>query len=347
MLGTTAALSIGRPGALARSLLIAATAYVAGGALVLRWGLDVYGARGAAVGGGAVRLHAGVAGGHRGAEHPGPGGRGGARGRACSARGGLCLSRCLLDPTLQWALVAGVAIVAAPVGAFLHGDGSPAVLLAMGRFSVLLVVWRTATAERCESRPPRRTRQRGVGGAGVAAGGGGGVAVAGLVAPAVARRVRRGAAAADERARRGRASALPDHFVAVASAAERAPAGTRRRAAGAAALPLAALLLRGAPVAAPAALQRRRPGAGAALPGRPLWLAWGAPGGVFMAPYAALARRRRVGWGAPAWLRRVALVVGAADRRRAAAWPHWPGGVRPDAWLPLPGVEMPPAERRA
>ena len=55
LLGATAALSAGRSGSLWRPFAIGLAAYVGMGALVLRWGLEVYGSRGAL---GAVALAA-------------------------------------------------------------------------------------------------------------------------------------------------------------------------------------------------------------------------------------------------------------------------------------------------
>lgn len=347
LLGITAAWSIGRPDSLVRSLLIAATAYIAGGALVLRWGLDVYGPRGAvwatALYAFTPPLLAAVA----APSLQAPAGAAVLAGMLAQLVATYALTRCLLDPTLQWVLVAGLAIVAAPIGAFLHGDGA-AVLVAMGGFSLLLVVWRTATADRCES--ARRVAR----GSAVSA------ALAWLLAATLALAVAalshlpsfeeygRLTNSRPEVVARASDSgrAFLDGLVAAAAAAEGAPAESRARAAGLGSLPLAALL-----VAAARPWRRwRRYSDGAWVLallclGGSLWLVWGAPGGVFMAPHAALLGAAVWDGTRPAWLRRIAAAVVVAQIGIALiAWPHWRGGIRPDAWLPMPGIEIPPAE---
>jgi hypothetical protein len=276
------------------------------------------------------------------------------------------LMRCLLDPTLQWALAAGVAIFAVPIGAFLHG-ASTAVMAGVGWLSALLIACRIATAERCESRPR------------VALGGVISVALAWLVAVALAVLVtlashlpspedytraprEDGVAAAvvefphpvrlpagegilhvksslsrRERDRVGGSDDWPLRYVSAAGAG--APA-LPTAASWPAVLPSASLLLA---ALRPWRRERRYTDLGwlAVLLclGVPLWMAWSEPGGVFMAPIAALLGGGCWDRSRPMLVRRVAAaVVGLQIVALLWLWPHYPGGVRADAWLPNPDV---------
>jgi hypothetical protein len=335
LLGASAALWAGRPGELWRPLAIGLTAYVASGLLVLRWGLEVYGARGAL---GAVALAVFTPGTLAALAAPpllAPAGGTTLAGGLALLAAAYALMRCLLDPTLQWALIAGVAILAAPVGAFLHGAAAtPALVLAA--LSLLLVVCRIATAERCEPRA-RVVRSS------VAA-----VAVAWIVPLAIMLAV---FAASHLPSPEEYAAAHPAPAVLRVSSVDT----SAMRAAGAppdddrssiAALPVAALLLA---LLRPWRRERRYNDAGWAAAllclGGALWLLWGAPGGVFMAPFAALLAgacwdTSRTGWARQAATALVLLQLAAA----LVLWPHYPGGVRGDAWLPSPDVPMPQSE---
>jgi hypothetical protein len=217
--------------------------------------------------------------------------------------------RSLLDPTLQWVALAGLMIAAVPIGAFLHGS-STAAMAALALLSLLLIAGRILTAERCE--PRARVAQASAVSVGLA------WAVAlltsGLVGIAARASSGEGPAAAFDAP--PEASAWP------------------------AVLPLAALLLA---AARPWRRRRRFSDAGwsAALLclGVPLWLAWGEPGGVLMAPFAALLAGACWDASRPAWARHAATLVVVAQLAAALLlWPRYPGGVRPDTWLPMPGV---------
>lgn len=311
LLGVTAALWAGRPGSLWRPLVIGLVSYAASGALVLRWGLEVYGAAGAL---GAVALVAFTPGVLAALAAPplvAPAGGTTLAGGFAQLAATYALMRCLLDPTLQWAVLAGLVMVAVPIGAFLHGS-STAAMVALAVLSLLLVAVRLLTAERCESRAR--------------------VAQASAASVALAW-----------------ALALALLACLLVVSAEHAPEAEGYATAFDApppssvwwaVLPLAALLLA---AARPWRRQRRFTDAGwsAALLclGVPLWLAWGEPGGVFMAPFAALLAGACWDGARPAWARRAAtLVVLAQMVAGLLLWPHYPGGVRSDAWLPMPGI---------
>jgi len=333
LLGVTAALWAGRPGSLWRPLVIGLTGYAATGVLVLRWGLDVYGPRGAL---GAVALAAFTPCVLAALAAPplvSPAGGTTLLGGFAQLAAAYALMRCLLDPAFQWALVAGVAIATVPVGAFLHG--SPVAPLAgLAVFSLLLVVARTLTAERLEARA--RVAQASAVSVGLA------WAVAGAIVLVVAAASHLPSAGEYSDATRPAAPAgLGADIIAVADAASTdvAPSAPAR-AAGLSSLPLAALLLA---FARPWRRQRRYTDIGwlAALCcfGVPLWVAWGEPGGVFMSPVAALLAGACWDKSRPKWARRAAaLVVGVQVAVAVLLWPHYPGGVRPDAWLPMPGI---------
>ncbi|MDX2170610.1 MAG: hypothetical protein SF182_26290 [Deltaproteobacteria bacterium] len=111
-------------------------AYLVVQAVVLRWGMLVYGAPGAV---GAVALSAFAP-----PLIAGDGGIGAAAGWTLAA---FTLSRCLLDPTVQWAL----AIAAAGLLALVLG-GSHSLVVPLLSYSAVLALWRAATAERWERR---------------------------------------------------------------------------------------------------------------------------------------------------------------------------------------------------
>jgi hypothetical protein len=72
--------------------------------------------------------------------------------------------------------------------------------------------------------------------------------------------------------------------------------------------------------------------------GLPLSLVWGEPGGVFMAPAAAVLAGACWDGSRPQLARHAAtLVVLLQVAAALALWPHYPGGVREDAWLPMAG----------
>ena len=68
------------------------------------------------------------------------------------AAGGLFLSRCLLDPTLQLIGAAGACLGLAVAVLEVDGAGRAAVVAWLAGGGVALVVWRAVTAERCEPR---------------------------------------------------------------------------------------------------------------------------------------------------------------------------------------------------
>jgi len=75
--------------------------------------------------------------------------------------------------------------------------------------------------------------------------------------------------------------------------------------------------------------------------GGALWLEWGEPGSVFMAPFSALLAGAAWDTTRPPWARRAATVVAALQIVAALLlWPRYPGGVRSDAWLPMPGISI-------
>jgi hypothetical protein len=112
------------------------TAYLVVQAVVLRWGMLVYGGPGAL---GALGLSAFAP-----VLLASDAGLGAAAGWTLTS---FVLARCLLDPTVQWAL----AIAAAGLVALLL-SGSAALATPLVAYSVLLALLRTATAERWERR---------------------------------------------------------------------------------------------------------------------------------------------------------------------------------------------------
>src|SRR5262249_44905132 len=122
LLGGAAALWAGRPGALWRPLAIGLAGYLASGLLVLRWGLEVYGWRG---GLGSVALAAFTPCTLAALAAPAvvaPAGGATMLGSFAQLAAVYALMRCLLDPNLQWALLAGVALAGGAVGAVLPGS---------------------------------------------------------------------------------------------------------------------------------------------------------------------------------------------------------------------------------
>ena len=330
LLGGAAALWAGRPGALWRPLAIGLAGYLASGLLVLRWGLEVYGWRG---GLGSVALAAFTPCTLAALAAPAvvaPAGGATMLGSFAQLAAVYALMRCLLDPNLQWALLAGVAMAVVPVGAFLHGS-STAPMTGLATLSLALVGCRTMTAGRYE---PRARVARAS-------------AVAVGLAWAVALAVVLVAAAASHLPSLGEYTQAHRRAPSVMRAAAIEPLDPQADSGAPAALapwpvalPLAALLLT---AVRPWRRQRRYSDAGwgAALLclGIPLWLAWGEPGGVFMAPIAALLAGACWDMSRPRWARRAAsAVVGLQAIAALLLWPRYPGGVRPDAWLPNPDV---------
>jgi hypothetical protein len=344
VLGVTAALWAGRPGSLWRPLLIGLSAYAAGGALVLRWGLEVYGTHGALAATALAAFTPGVLAALAAPPQVAPAGATTLAGSVVQVAALYALMRCLLDPALTWAALAGVAIVAVPVGAFLHGaEATPLVGLAV--LSVVLVACRVLTSERSESRAR--------------------VAQASAVSVALAWSVALGVvvliaalsdlpSAEEYSALRLRAAAQALAMIASPSAApplagdgpSSPTAGPPTGASGLAVLPLVALLLA---AVRPWRRERRFTDAGWSADliciGGVLWWAWGAPGGVFMAPIAALLAGACWDASRPAWARRAATVVVVMQLAAVLLlWPRYPGGVRSDAWLPMPGSSLPRAD---
>lgn len=170
LLAATAVLRAGPPAPLWAARAAALTAYGGLAALTLGWGQAVYGAPGAV---GAVGLLAFA-----------PPALAGAA--ACPLLAALAqlaaayaLMRCLLDPSVQWALFSGLAIAAALPAAGLCGQWLPWAAACMAGFSVLLVAARVLTAERWE--PRARVARAGVVSVGLA------WAVAALLALALTR----------------------------------------------------------------------------------------------------------------------------------------------------------------
>lgn len=336
LLGGTAALWVGRPGALWRPLVIGLAGDVASGLLVLRWGLEVYGRRGALA---SVALAASTPCVLAALAAPpllAPAGGTTLLGTFAQLAAVYAAMRCLLDPSVQWALLAGVALAVVPVGAFLHGAVA-APMAGLAVFSVALVACRTLTAARCEARP--RVAQA----AAVSLGLAWAVALGIVLLAAVASHL----PSAEEFTQ---ADSLGPSVLRVAASDPIATPGAEApvaRAPWPAALPLAALLL-GA--ARPWRRQRRYTDAGwiGALLclGAPLWLVWGEPGGVFMTPIAALLAGACWDGSRPRWARHAATLVVALQAVAALLlWPRYPGGVRDDAWLPHPDVAwVAPAE---
>jgi hypothetical protein len=339
LLATAAALSAGRPGSLWRPFAVGVLAYGASGALVLRWGFAVYGPRGALA---AVALYAFTPGVLAALAAPpllAPAGATTLAGSFAQLAAAYALMRCLLDPTLARALLASAAILAAPIGAFLQGAWAT-VLAGLGVLSVALILSRIATAERCE--PRARLVRASVASIALAWG----VALAIVLLTAAASHlpspqeysdVQRSALSVQRSA-----FAVSPFRAAAASGSElgseRSTLNAERRSPNG--LPIAALLLA---AVRPWRRQRRYTDAGwvAALLclSVPLWLVWGQAGGVFMAPVAALLAGACWDESRPPRARYVATVVVLVQVAAAVAlWPHYPGGVRAGAWLPMPGI---------
>jgi hypothetical protein len=348
LLGAAAALWIGRPGSLGRSLAIALLGSAATGWVVLRWGRAVYGPRGAlaalAVSASTPALLAALA----APTVQAPAGAAVLVGCAVQLVAVYALTRCVLDPTLQWVAVAGLAVLVAPVGAFLHGSGST-IVAGLAVFSAVLVVWRTLTAERCEPRQ-RVARAAAVSvalvwlfAAAVA------VAVAALSQlPSIEEYSSGGAVPLGARAARPPPSSGAAFRLLATADAQAAAAQTSQSGAALAGLPLVALLLA---AARPWRWARRYSDGAWVLAllclGLPLWVEWGEPGGVFMTPVVALLAGACWDPSRPRWARRAATLLVLVQIVVACwLWPRWPGGVRSDAWLPLPD-EMRGAEHGA
>jgi len=350
LLGLTAALWAGRPGSLWRPLLFGLVAYAASGALVLRWGLAVYGPGGAL---GALSLAAftpGVLAALAAPPLTAPAGGTTLIGAVAQLAAAHALMRCLLDPTAQWALAAGAAMVVVPIGAFLHGSES-APMIGLAVFSVFLIIWRAVTAEPWERRA--RIVQASVVSVGLA------WAVALAATLLVTALAHLPSAGEYTRAEPSEPAAVAWHSDSYPLSVVRCPlfisepttdngqraTGNGTRATGngqpaASSWPLAALLLA---AVRPWRRHRRYSDAGwvAAILclGVPLSWAWGEPGGVFMAPFAALLAGGCWDAGRPAgWRGAAALVVALQIGAAVCLWPHYPGGVRADAWLPMPGI---------
>jgi len=238
------------------------------------------------------------------------------------------LMRCLLDPSVQWVALAGVAFLAAPIGAFLQGASST-VLAGLGVLSLAMITCRIATAERCEPRA-RVVRASVIS-----------VALAWVAALVIALLV--SAASHLPSAQAYSAAAPPPQsatILTVAAPVAPQPTGPLAGAVPLAGLPIAAVLLA---AVRPWRRQRRYTDAGwlATLLclGVPLWLAWDEPGGVFMTPVAALLAG--ASWDetrAPLARHAATAVVLLQVAVALALWPHYPGGVRAGAWLPMPGI---------
>jgi len=334
VLGLAGALWAGRPGLLWRPLVFGLAAYVASGAVVLRWGLAVYGPRGALGALAAVAFAPGVLAALAAPPLLAPAGGTTLLGGFAQLAATYALARDLLDPTLQWTFLASGAILLVPIGAFLQG--STAVPTAgMAVLSLLLVAARVATAERWEGRVRvARASAVAVGLAWTAV-----LAVSLLVAAASHLPSPEEYSSARPAPSARRFNAVLPVRAAEAAGAD-AAATPAPRPAGAAALPLAALLLA---AARPWRSQRRYSDiawiAALLCLGAPLWLAWGESGGVFMAPFAALLAGGCWDSSRPAWARAAASAVVALQVAAAVLlWPHYPGGVRADAWLPMPGI---------
>ena len=339
LLGAAAALWAGRPGALWRPFAIGLIAYAASGALVLRWGLAVYGPRGALA---ATALNAFTPGVLAALAAPpllAPAGGTTLAGSAAQLAAAYALMRCLLDPTLAWALLASITILAAPIGAFLQGASST-VLAGLAVLSVVLVVARIATAERCE---PRSRLVR----ASVAS-----IALTWAVALAIALSV---AAASHlpspqeySHVQRSAFSVQRSAFAVfpplIAASSGSAP-GAERSTLNAERAPLTGLPIVALLLAAVRHWRRQRRYSDAGWIATllclsvPLWMIWGEAGGVFMAPVAALLAGACWDESRAARARSIATAVVLVQVAAAVAlWPHYPGGVRAGAWLPMPGI---------
>lgn len=337
LLGAAAALWAGRPGSLWRPFAIGLAAYLASAALVLRWGLAVYGRRGALAAAALTAFTPGLLAALAAPPLLAPAGGTTVAGSCAQLAAAYALMRCLLDPTALWALLAGVAILAAPIGAFLQGAPST-VLAALAVLSLVLIACRIATAERCE---PRARLMR----ASLVS-----VALAWAVALAIVLLV--GAASHLPAAQEYSTAAPPGQtgtIVPVAAAAAAQADGPPAGDVSLAGLPIAALLLA---AARPWRRQRRYTDAGWVATllclGLPLWLLWGAPGGVCMAPVAALLAGACWDESRPPLARHAATAVVLLQVAAALAlWPHYPGGVRAGAWLPMPGISLGGGTREA
>ena len=79
-------------------------------------------------------------------------GGGGLAAAALATAALLVLGRCLLDPTAQRVVLAGVLLAAAALALATDGVSREAALAALGGASLALAAWRALTAERCEPR---------------------------------------------------------------------------------------------------------------------------------------------------------------------------------------------------
>ena len=329
LLGGTAAVWLGRPGALWRPLVIGLIGDIATGLLVLRWGLEVYGRRGGLASAALFAFTPCVLAALAAPPLLAPAGGATVLGTFAQLAAVYAAMRCLLDPSVQWALLAGVALAVVPVGAFLHGAAA-APMAGLAVLSLALVACRSLTAARCEA------RGRVAHAAAVSLGLAWAVALGIALLAAVASHL----PSAEEFTQ---ADTLAPSLLRVAASDPTAPPGAEApvaRAAWPAALPLAALLLA---AARPWRRQRRYTDLGwiAALLclGVLLWFLWGEPGGVFMTPIAALLAGACWDASRPRWARHAATLVVALQAVAALLlWPRYPGGVRGDAWVPNPDL---------
>jgi hypothetical protein len=239
------------------------------------------------------------------------------------------LMRCVLDPTLFWVALAGVAIAAVPVGAVTYAAPS-AIVTGLAALSLLLVVGRVLVAERSESQP--RVAQASA----VA------VALAWTVALALVVLIDAFShlPSAEEYSAvvpPARLSATRAASVGVVPAVLAADLEDPRAAGSSlAALPVAALLLA---AVRPWRPQRRFTDGGwtvalLCLP-LPLWLTSAAPGAVFATPIAALLAGACWDASRPAWARQAArLLVVMQGAAALLLWPYAPAP-RADAVAPV------------
>jgi hypothetical protein len=340
VLGATAALYAGRPGLLWRPLVIGLVSYAASAIMVLRWGLEVYGPHGALAALSLLSFTPCVLAALAVPPLVAPAGGTTLAGALAQLVAVYALWRALLDPALPWILLAGVAILAVPIGAFLHGSPA-AVVGGLAAVSVLAAAVRVLTADRCESRA--RVAQASTASVGLAWA----LALTGFLIIAAASNLPSPAEyssappfhAAQENEER---ATMMNVAVEEENTAPTAAANLPPPAPWFAALPFTALLLA---LLRPWRRRRRFTDAIwlAALIclGGALWVEWGAPAGVFMAPFAALLAGAAWDTTRPPWARRAATVVAVLQIVTAVLlWPRYPGGVRSDAWLPMPGISI-------
>lgn len=315
LLAATAALRVGPPASVwARAAGLAA--YGALGALTLCWGQAVYGAPGALA---AVGLMAFAAPALAGVAAAGP-----LLAALAQLAAAYALMRCLLDPALQWTLLAGVAIAAALPAAGLCGQAVVWAAACMGGFSLLLVAARVLTAERSERRV--RVAQAAVMSVGLA------WAVAVVLAYAVARLSSLPSPAEYGRADR---SLQPLRVLPAATAiAARADAEPVR-------IPIAPLVLT---AVRPWRRQRRYSDAAWLLAlfclAVPLWrAAAGSDNLVAVVPILALLAGACWDAPRPRWLRRAATAALALHVAAAVLlWPRYAAGVREAEGVPRPAA---------